>query len=398
MKEKTIIKLAIILIVVGLIISVSASAVSLKPSSEEKNTRTLEVKNIPNKYSQIDRMFEISRNSPVLYKPKGIQNLLGIDIPVMAFAEMDALNPHLAIDGGGNILLAGESNENAFTSEIHFRSSVDGGTSWLPSDGTYFFDLASTDILPEKPVVDYSGDLGGIGSFIDLNDGGVPQFNFDDLIDPEAGEEWTLLTWTGDDQVDSCDVAGWNSQYSPVAEFSKGLVAYTGDVEGTTNVLNMVWQDSEDGGTGIWTGLADADYEWENLKTDNDLVTGMHWEAYEISSNQDEFEDGIEIDWCQLDGTENWWQNQEWFGSLIEGAEHPDIDAAGGKAYCVFEFNDGISCAYSNDNGDNLEVKELSSTGSNPHVAIAGENIIVTYIDSGNIKVLCIFLKKNLLR
>jgi hypothetical protein len=147
----------------------------------------------------------------------------------------------------------------------------------------------------------------------------------------------------------------------------------------------MVWQNSETGGTGIWTGSGDADYEWENLKSDNDLVTGMHWEAYEITSNEGEFEDGIEIDWCQLDGTDDWWSNQEWFGSLIEGAAHPDIDAAGGKAYCVFEFNDGISCAYSNNNGVSMDIKELSSTGTNPHVSIAGESIIVTYVENGNL-------------
>ena len=43
------------------------------------------------------------------------------------------------------------------------------------------------------------------------------------------------------------------------------------------------------------------------MKTDNDLSTGMHWEAYEISSNFGEHEPGVEIDWCQLDGTDDWW-------------------------------------------------------------------------------------------
>ena len=385
MKEKTILNLTIVLIVVGLMISVSGSAVMQEPANQEKTLRTLEIKKISTKYSQIPETLEFSRESTVTYKTKESQNQFGIDTSVMAFEGMDVLHPHLATDGGGNILLAGESYESAFNTEVHFRYSEDGGASWFPSDGTYFFDLASIDILPEKPVVDYSGDLGGIGSFIDINNGGIPQFDFDDIVNPEAGDGWTLLTWIAEDQVDSCDVAGWNSQYSPFPEFSRGLVAYTGDIDGTTNVLYLIWQNSEAGGTGIWTGSGDADYEWENLKTDNDLVTGMHWEAYEISSNQGEFEDGIEIDWCQIDGTDDWWQNQDWFGTLIEGARHPDVDAADGKAYCVFEFNNGISCAYSNNNGDSMEVQDISSVGSNPHVSIAGESIIITYVHNNNL-------------
>lgn len=386
MKGKTIVNLTIVLIVVGLMISVSGSAILQEPTSQEKTVKTLEIKNISTKYSQVTETLEFSRESALLYEPKGSQNQLGIDTSVMAFEGMDALHPHLATDGGGNILLAGESYESAFNTDVHFRFSVDGGASWLPGDGTYFFDLASIGIVAEKPVVDFSGDLGGIGSFVDINNGGIPQFDFDDIVDPEAGDGWTLLTWIAEDEVDSCDVAGWNSQYSPFPEFSKGLVAYTGNIDGTTNVLYLIWQNSETGGTGIWTGSSDADYEWENLKTDNDLVTGMHWEAYEISSNQGEFEDGVEIDWCQLDGTDDWWQNQDWYGTdVIEGARHPDIDAADGKAYCAFEFNDGISCAYSNNNGASMEIKEISSTGTNPHVAIAGDSIIITYVNNNNL-------------
>ena len=388
MKRKQIGKWAISLLIIGLMIT----STLVMPAEEAENNEfaktyeKLEVKKGTNKFSFVSDSLELNKITKASYLPREKKNQIGIDLPILGLEGMDVLNPHLATDGGGNILLAGEGYESSFNSDIYFRSSIDGGQSWLPEDGTIWFDLASGGIIPEKPVVDYSGDLGAIGSFLRLNPEGIPQFDFDSITDPEAGDGWQLLTWNDNDEVDSIDVCGWNSQFSPAPDFSKGMIVYTADDDTTTNVMHLLWSDSETGGQSLWTGSGDADYEWENVKTDNDLVTGMHWEVYEISSNQGEFEPGIEIEWCRLDGTNDWWQNNDWYATdVIEGASSPDIDSANGKMYCVFELDGGIYCAYSNNDGGNIDVMELSSTGTNPHVSIAGDSVIITYIDNGNL-------------
>jgi len=348
----------------------------------KKKFEKLEIKSIPTKYSLMPESLALSKITKASYNPKVNVNQLGIDIPVLDLDGVDALNPSLATDGGANICLVGEISESLFNSDIGFKISMDGGETWLPEDGTIGWEL--TDVNPEKPVVDFSGDLGGIASYIEIGSQFLPQIDIDDITDPEAGNGWLHGAWNVEDPLDSIDVAGWNSQFSPMPEFSKGILYLTGDIDGTTNVGYMLWQNSESSSSGIWYGAYDAEYEWENGHCDVDLVTGMFWEAYEISSNYGEFNDSIDINFCQLDGTDDWWQG-DWYSLSIEGAKNPDIDAADGMAYCVFEFDGGISCAYTNDNGDNVGVMELSSIGSNPHVSIAGNNILVTYIHNGNL-------------
>jgi len=385
--KKSQVKWAISLFIIGIMIT----STIILPAEEADTTATklnknLEIKQMPSKFSPMPKNLELSKQTKAQLLPEKNMHQLGIDIPVMDFGGIDVLNPSLATDGGAGILLAGEVYENAFNADIHFRTSTDGGNTWLPEEGTIYFDLASAGYIPEKPVVDYAADLGGIGSYQPIGDLSLPQFDLDSITDWNAGDEWLLLTWNTDDMVDidSVDAAGWSSAYSPAPEYSKGVIGYTGDDGATTNILYLIYSTTETGGSGAWTGNNDDDYEWEFMKLDNDLSTGMHWEAYEITSNYGEHEPAVEIDWCQLDGSIDWWQT-DWSATLIEGAKKPDIDAANGKAYCVFEFNGGISCAYSNDNGENVQTTEISSTGSNPHVSIAGSNIICTYISNGNL-------------
>jgi len=384
MKKKQNCKWIISLFIIGLMITGTLVIPGEEAENNEyiKKCEKLEIKSIPNKYSLMTESMELNQITKASYNLKGRINQLGIDIPVLDLDGVDSLNPSLATDGGANICLVGEISESLFNSDIGFRISTDSGKTWLPEDGTIGWEL--TDVNPEKPVVDFSGDLGGIASYIEIGSQFLPQIDIDDITDPEAGNGWLHGAWNVEDPLDSVDVAGWNSQFSPFPEFSKGLIYLMGDISGTTNVNYMLWQNSESSASGIWTGAYDAEYEWENGHADVDLVTGMFWEAYEISSNFGEFNDSIDINFCQLNGDDDWWQGN-WYGLSIEGSKNPDIDAANGKAYCVFEFEDGITCAFTNDNGENFEVMQISSIGSNPHVSITGDNILVTYIHNGNL-------------
>ena len=373
------------------LIVVMIASTLVMPAEEADNSSAytiehLQIKQIPTKFTTAPKSYTLQKVTQARIHQENNFQKLGVDIPVMDFGGIDTLNPSIATDGGAGICLAGEVYESAFNANIYFRTSVDGGSTWFPEDGIISFDLPGAGYIPEKPVVDFSGDLGGIGSYVPIGDLSLPQFDMDSITDPDAGDSWTLLTWNTDDMadIDSVDVAGWNSQYSPIAEFSKGILGYTGDDDTTTNVLYLLWSTSDTGGKGLWTGDGDADYEWEYMKVDNDLSTGIHYEAFEVTSNQGEFAPGVEIDWAQLDGTNDWWLG-DWYSTLIEGANSPDIDAANGKCYCVFEYNGGVTCAYTNDNGDNFNTIEISSTGTNPHVAIAGSSIICTLVRNGNL-------------
>jgi hypothetical protein len=342
------------------------------------------IKKIFNKFTLMDQTYTLKDSFKATYQPQIYR--MGTDIPIMNLG-LDGLNPTMMTDKTGNIVMASEVYEDIVTTNVYLRYSNDGGITWLPEDGTIAWDLPSNNLIPEKPVIDYAGDNGGFGSYIPL-DLSLPTMDFDDITNPDIGDGWTIGTWTTNDnmvEIDSVDVCGINSRYSPDS-FANGIVCYTGDgTDGTTNVLYLGWQEGENTLHNLWTGSADAEYEWENVKADNDLTTGLHYEAYEIKNNSDENQEGVEIDWCLLDGTADWWINNEWFGLTVDDAKYPDIDAANGLCYCVYELNGGIYCTYSNDNAQNFQSTQISSHGRYPNVAIMENTILCSCLKDGNL-------------
>ena len=312
---------------------------------------------------------------------------LATDIPVMVFGDdIDAENPSLMTDGAENIVIGAETWEG-ITANIELRYSNDGGDTWLPEDGTFAWNLPDIGIIPEMPEIDYAGNNGGFGSYLPVDPLSLPTIDFDIISDPEAGEGWTLDTWTTDDNmvdIDSVDVGGINSQFSP-DPYAKGIVLYTGDgTDGTTNVLHLGWQEGTDTLRGLWTGSGDLDYEWEKTRTDNDLSTGMHYEAFVVIDNSGTDPEGVEIDWCTLDGTGDWWEG-EWYYTLIPYADNPDISACGGNCFCVYELDDGIECTYSNDNGESFQSVIITTDGQNPRISVASGNVVCCYTRNGDV-------------
>ncbi len=371
---------------------VSLSVVQIEArSTEQYNTIDMvgypispTIKKIANKFSLMDETLTLKQKVHVTYQPSIGQ--MGTDTPIMNLG-LDGLNPSIMTDNTGNIVMATEVYEDIVTPNVYLRYSNDGGDTWLPEDGTIAWELPSNNLIPEKPVIDYAGDNGGFGSYIPI-DLSLPTIDFDDISNPDTGDGWTIGTWTTNDnmvEIDSVDICGINSRYSP-DPFAKGIVCYTGDgTDGTTNVLYLGWQEGENTLNNLWTGDGDAEYEWENMKADNDLSTGLHFEAYEIKNNSAENQEGIEIDWCLLDGTADWWINNEWFAILIDNAKYPDIDASNGLCYCVYELNGGISCTYSNDNAQNFQSTQIISNGKYPKVSIMENKIVCTCLKDGNL-------------
>ena len=251
---------------------------------------------------------------------------LATDIPVMVFGDV-----------------IGAETWEGITANIELRYSNDGGDTWLPEGGTFAWNLPEIGIIPEMPEIDYAGNNGGFGSYLPVDPLSLP--------DP----------------------------------YAKGIVLYTGDgTDGTTNVLHLGWQEGTDTLRGLWTGSGDLDYEWEKTRTDNDLSTGMHYEAFVVIDNSGTDPEGVEIDWCTLDGTGDWWEG-EWYYTLIPYADNPDISAGGGNCFCVYELDDGIECTYSNDNCESFQSVIITTDGQNPRISVASGNVVCCYTRNGDV-------------
>jgi hypothetical protein len=378
---------AITLFIAGLVI---ASSVSINATIEVKNTKENSIVKVP----KLDNNFLEMYPKPIPMVSKHnidyASNLLtpktrGTDLPIMVHPEgNDIENPNMLEDLGDNIVVMAEAHLDVMTSSPFIRYSNDGGNSWLPEDDFLIWS-GMEDYYEERPCIDFAGDRGGFGSMIPIEPLYLCTVDFDDISDPDAGDQWGLWSWLTDEEVDSLDVCGVNSEFAPSPE-ARGMVVRTGDdVTGADNILYIGWMEG-DVLRGLWTGNSDDLLEWENVDCDIDLGTGLHFETYEVYDYEG-YPDGVELDWCQMDGTGDWWTNNDWYwtGGIIEGATNPDIKADNGNVYLVYELDGGINCLYSNDNADTFNEVVITFDGHLPTITAVGEIAVCSYIRDGDL-------------
>jgi hypothetical protein len=315
---------------------------------------------------------------------------LGVDMPVMVMAEdIDVQNPSIMDNGAGNIVIASEAWEDIFTSNIFLRYSNDGGETWIPENSVLSWTLPENELMQSLPTIDFAGDNGGFGAMVPVDPPTLITITFDDISDHEAGDGWLPNPWTTDSHIisfDSTDACGVNSQFAPDSA-ATGIVVYTADESsGETNILYIGWHEGEGTLRGLWTGSGDDRYEWENAVCDTDLSTGMFYDAYRIYDDKtgDPLPDGVELEWCQLDGTGDWWQG-DWYYIHIDGADNPDVKADDGNCYLVYELDGAIECLYSNDNAGNFQTVTITNDGQFPAVTAVGETVVCSYTRNGNL-------------
>jgi len=318
---------------------------------------------------------------------------IGTDTHLYGTAELEAKNPSITGNGASSLLATFEGWEDIFIPpNPYFRFSIDGGQNWLPEDAAIYWDLVGAGYDSIKPIVDQSEGNRGFGTILPYGQNDWMTFNFPDISDNEAEDGWLPNGWIASAMMsewDSVDASGVPLTYAPSVD-AYGICAWTGDtLDGTNNGLYYGWEISEGTEFTVYPGEEDVvfDFEADQVNTDIDLSTGMYYQSfYRFNDESSEsLPDGIYIRGVQLDGTDAWADN--WTISYhIPAAEHPNICAADGNCYVVFENDGGIGFAYSHDKGATFSTATISSTGSSPSISSVEDTILVIYLKDGNLQ------------
>jgi len=318
---------------------------------------------------------------------------IGTDIQLYGSSELEAKNPSITGNGGASLLVAFEGWEDIFIPpNPYFRFTIDGGQSWLPEDSAIFYDLVGAGYDSIKPIVDQSEGNRGFGTILPYGQNDWMTFNFPDISDAEAEDGWLPNGWLASAMMsewDSVDASGVSRTYAPSVD-AYGICAWTGDtLDGTMNGLYYGWEITEGTEFTVYPGEEDIvfDFEADQVNTDIDLSTGMYYQSFyrfnDVSSES--LPDGVYIRGVQLDGTDAWADN--WTISYhISGAEHPNVCAADGNCYIVYEKDGGIGIVYSQDKGVTFNTATISTTGSSPSISFVEDTILVIYTKNGDIQ------------
>jgi hypothetical protein len=391
-KKKTTFKKLVIFSITMMLIF---TAIQISTASRSTTTNNMSVK--PRCSFQMDENFQpqkINKNlNAEIYQTKG---LLDTDTLIYDGVDTEIIQNPTITDNNGQTIVIGFEKWPDWLSypDPYFRYSNDGGITWLPEDSATGWGLAEQDYQSILPVIDCSGDKGGFGSVLPYDQNNWITLNFPDLSNPDSETgEWLSNGWIADVMMSewhSVDVCGVNSAFAP-SEVALGLAIWTGNtVDDLENGLWYGWEIYD--GSKQFTvypdeGATEFNFEADQAVNDIDLTTGMYYQGfYRFNDESSEhYSDGVFLRGVQLIK-----DSAEWVDSWntlvhIPGATNPDLKAANGNCYLVYEINGGIGCYYSTDNGVTFENVNIVDTGKYPSVSLIGENIIVAYYANGNI-------------
>lgn len=325
-----------------------------------------------------------------------MKGLLATDTLIYDGVDTEIIqNPTITDNNGQTIVIGFELWPDWLSyPDPYFRYSNDGGITWLPENDATGWGLAEQDYQSILPVIDSSGDKGGFGSLLPYDQNNWITLNFPDLGNPDAETgEWLSSGWIADVMMSawhSVDVCGVNSAYAPCAE-AYGLAIWTGNtVDHLENGLWYGWEFYDEAKQFVVypdEGVTELDFDADQAVNDIDLETGKYYQAfYRFNDESSEhYPDGVFLRGVQLIKDSNEWVDSWETLVHIPGAIHPDIKAANGNCYLVYEINGGIGCQYSTDNGVTFDNVNIVNTGKYPSVSLVGKNIVVAYYVNGNI-------------
>jgi len=328
-----------------------------------------------------------------IFQTKGI---LGTDSLIYGGVdELIVQNPTITDNNGQNILIGFEVMPDWLEpADPWFRYSNDGGVTWLPEDSANGWRLSDNEYYTILPTIDFADDKGGFGTILPYDQNNWVTFNFPDIVNPESEQgEWTANSWLADAMMSewhSAEVCGVNSAFAPCEE-ALGLAIWTGDtVDDTDNGLWYGWEIND--GAKQFTvypdeGTTPFDFDADQAVNDVDLSTGMYYQGFYRFNDEspEHYPDGVFLRGVQLIKDSNEWTNSWETLVHIPGATNPNIKAADGNCFLVYEINGGIACHYSSDNGVNFNTVNIVNNGKYPSISFAGNNIVVAYITNGNI-------------
>lgn len=363
MKKKQIGIWAISIVVIGLMISVSATSVVQTSEDKERITINWNVAthhSISTKATTIEKQVIINENS---------NNALSVPL-------FEGKHPTIAA-GGSAVMVGFDDLENQGT---WFSASSDGGQSWSDGSG---WDFGTT----EYPSIDYWAGSRFIGTMAPdyYTSGHVILVDFLDATDPGT---WLGASWDWED-YDFYDFENVNfaCHDGSLEEWRLGfwtLNGYVGYNEYDLNNAPLVQYSLEDDYARIsWYSVENC----TNPASDLDKEEQMHyaiWQYYNGSAGLNNI--FIRIDPADYDPDGHNASGGEII--TLENNENMDICARNDNVIIVSESGNDVICYYSADGFDTFDTALVVSSASKPRITAIGDNeAVCSFVKNGNLYV-----------
>ena len=349
------ISFAITSVIVGLLITSTATSINSQRLIEDAPTVKTFERALVCKITAIDHASACKLSSSV-FRLAG--SLAGTDIPVVDFMDTDEKSPGIASYFSDIAVAVDIMYPEEFRS-IGIKHSQDAGQSWLPENDVYIFDFGF-EFENELPVIDYDGVTGVYGSCLPVfSETETLTITIPDISDIET-MTGTIWSSAEENYIHSLDVAGVANEYTP-NPFCPGFILENTDDGANNYTYQLLWQENEDSMMGI-SFVDPLPYDLGKVTCDVDLEAGRIYEAWEYT-NYDNHSDGIFMDWCTLDGTNDWWKGN-WGEKYLETEGiNPDIKAHNETVLLAYEIDGDIICTHSS-NGTSFSTHNITDTSS----------------------------------
>lgn len=384
--------LAAVLIVTGLLITLSSSATitnklvknenhSSMPSIHRIDAKTCSLA-IPNKLN------EVKENNI-------LQISLGEDKQITDDPD-DEVSPSIALDAENNIVIVDERQVSILESFIDISVSTDDGETW-PEELKH---TIGTEGLVKNPWISFRGhERMAVATWTDtINDGGNPIYWLDDLTDTSS---WGggVQDWSGHDFFGFHDHKISGYYWEEHADQFWGMECFIGSTDYGADQgwdcidAPMLYLDIDawiEGNVGInWL----SDYNNSRHPTiDIDQSSGVMYFAFEnFNETSGSYDILIWFGEC-----EKWWDDDYIKNLSRMTAEvdytHPCISARAQHLYLAFQTNkngnEDIICVHTTDDFETFDIKTIVDSPDdeiNPSIVSYGERIHCSFTKNGNL-------------
>ncbi len=359
MKEKRIIKLTIILIVIGLMITLSATSTHEK--TEEKQLPAIEWK----EYKQITFS---SKATFIDQKAQILEN----EHQTFSIPLFEGMHPTIATNGPALIM----GFDDLELTGSWFSASPDGGQSWSDGGG---WDFGSS----EYPTIDHLTGNRFIGSMSPdyTTTGTIALCDFEDYTNLDT---WVATGWDWEDNG-FYDFQGVNFACNDgsMEDWRVGFWTFHGYVGLDYNLQDapLVQYPTDDNFASI------SGVELENcIKSASDLdktemVHYAIWQRYNDSTDLNDII--LRIDNADYNANTG---SDGVYADLITGEnnENMDICAENDNVIIVSESGSDIICYYSDNGLNSFDIAEIGQ-GSSPRITETNDGAIVTFVRNGRL-------------
>lgn len=367
------------LVIAGLLLS---SAAGMSITSNEKIVKDNEIEQFSGK-----EMFEL-KNSRTYNKleqkevPDNIFSTLDNDEDILVVDSTgDDYTPSVAASGYKAMAIVDGYYEDEEYQTIGLKWTIDEGETWLPEG--FIWSWISEDNEFQYPKISSGGigtTAGAVALSTDQHSNSFLFFIeiFDYNEDEVVADAITFISESSGDVALYADVAGIGGSFAP-NDICTGIFSFA-DSDGE---WGLFYNDGADDYTFI--GYTDPQpYDIEDMASDIDMVKGKFYNAYQVTNDPDDG-DFLEIQWCKVDGTNEWWQNswgskklKDEFGSNLDFKINDKIGAL------VYETEFGeIKCAFAS-NGVSFKPYYVAD-GTSPSVDIDGEEVKIVFISNNDL-------------